>query len=716
MTFRSASRTVWNVRLGLVILTALALAAGVASASGGGFRPGAPGAGDPYFPLDGNGGYDVKHYTLDVTYDPETDVVDGKATIEARATQNLSSFNLDLDGLTVESVKVNGRWAAWSRDGAELTITPPKGLRKHRKFTTVVRYEGIPETIGDPALGVSGFIHTDDGTLVAGQPDVAATWYPVNDHPSDKAAYTFHITVPAGLEAVANGVLKAQRTKRGWTTWTWVAKEPMASYLTTATIGEFDLRAYKEAGIRFWDAIDPDLFDPVAEPRTGSQFAISQQAEPSYKRLARTISVPAGGATLSFWITRDTETNWDFVFVEAHAPGSDEWTTLRDVNGNTDQNTGFVCPFWLSLHPFLEHYQTDNGDDTCSPEGTTGDWWAASGSSGGYEQWVVDLSPYAGGVVEVSISYASDDLVQLPGAFVDDIAVSTGEGTTSFEDDGNTFDGWTVPGAPAGSAPNDNDWIAGTAADTPPPLGDTVVQSFARQSEIIEFESSMFGDYPFSAGGGIVDDLDIGFALEVQTRPIYAKGFFTDPVQGDFVIVHELAHQWFGDSLALARWQHIWLNEGFATYAEWLWAEHEGFATAQEIFDGNYFGIPEDDPFWSLTIGDPGPDALLDGAVYTRGAMTLQQLRVTVGDDDFFRILRKWAQSREGDNVATDEFIRLAERISGEDLDELFDAWLFTPGRPALPEPSALRRSAAAQSLGETSVALNLMNRFDRKH
>ena len=96
-----------------VVLTALALAAGVASASGGGFRPGAPGAGDPYFPLDGNGGYDVKHYTLDVTYDPETDVVDGKATIEARATQNLSSFNLDLDGLTVESVKVNGRWAAW---------------------------------------------------------------------------------------------------------------------------------------------------------------------------------------------------------------------------------------------------------------------------------------------------------------------------------------------------------------------------------------------------------------------------------------------------------------------------------------------------------------------------------------------------------------------------------------------------------------------------
>jgi Peptidase family M1 domain/Peptidase M1 N-terminal domain/Immune inhibitor A peptidase M6 len=704
---RGASRTVW-----LVVVAALVLAAGVASAGGGGFRPGAPGAGDPYFPLDGNGGYDVKHYTLDVTYDPETDVLEGKARIRARATQNLSRFNLDLDGLTVESVKVNGRRAAWSRDGAELTVTPKKGLRKHRKFTTVVRYEGIPETIED-LLGVSGFIHTDDGALVVGEPHVAATWYPVNDHPSDKASYTFEITVPAGLEAVANGVLKDQRTKRGWTTWTWAAKEPMASYLTTATIGEFDLRAYKKAGIRYWDAIDVNLFDPVAEPRTGEQFAISQQADSSYKRLARTISVPAGGATLSFWITLDTEEPWDYVFVEAHTVGEDDWTTLPDANGLTSQDTGFSCPFWLEVHPFLEHYQTATGGETCSPEGTTGEWWAVTGASGGYVPWLVDLSAYAGSDVEVSITYASDPSVQLPGAFIDDIVVSTGEGTTSFEDDGNTMDGWAVPGAPAGSAPNDNDWIVGTAADTPPPLGAIVEESFARQPEIIEFESGFFGPYPFSAAGGIVDDFELGFALENQTRPIYSKFFFGDPISGSFVIVHELAHQWFGDSLTVAQWQHIWLNEGFATYVEWLWAEHQGFLTVQESFDDLYFGIPEDDPFWSVIIGDPGPELLFDFAVYGRGAMTLQQLRLAVGDDGFFRILRKWAQSREGDNVTTDEFIRLAERISGQDLDALFDTWLFTPGRPDLPEASALRRSAAMQSLGETSVT---MKRFDRKH
>jgi peptidase M1-like protein/immune inhibitor InhA-like protein len=708
-----------KARLGLSVAVGLLLAAGVTPASGQDrpdrFQPGAAGVGDPYFPLDGNGGYDVKRYLLDVTYDPATDILEGVATIRARAKQNLSSFNLDLVGLTVESIKVNGRRAAWSRDGGELTVSPRKGLRNKRIFTTMVRYHGVPEPIED-AFGVSGFLHTDDGALIVGEPHVAATWYPVNDHPSDKAAYTFRVTVPAGLEAVANGTLQSRRTKRGWTTWTWKASEPMASYLATATIGEFDLRSYRSAGIRYWDAIDPDLFAPPALPHTGQQFAISQKAQPSYKRLARTITVPAGAATLSFWITRDTEPNWDFVFVEAHTVGEGDWTTLPDLKGHTSEDTGFVCPFWLELHPFLANYQTDNGDGTCSPQGATGGhWWAASGASDGWEQWLVDLSAYAGRDVEVSITYASDDLIQAAGAFVDDIVLSTGAGTTSFEDDGDTFDGWTVPGAPADSAPNPNDWIVGTVADTPAPLGETVEASFSRQPEIIDFLSSMFGPYPFSAAGGIVDDFaDLGFALENQTRPIYSKFFFTDPLLGDSVIVHELAHQWFGDSLALARWQHIWLNEGFATYAEWLWSERESLATAQEIFDDLY-SIPADDPFWSLTIGDPGPDSLFDFPVYGRGAMTLHQLRLVVGDADFFKILRRWATSRAGGNVTTREFIRLAERVSGEDLDALFDAWLFTAEKPALLEASGLSRSATSQRADHGPAVRSLLRRLDLK-
>jgi aminopeptidase N len=220
------------------------------------FAPGAAGAGDPYFPLDGNGGYDTRHYSLDVTYDPDTDVLEGRATIKARATQDLSSFNLDLVGLTVRTVRVDGRGASWTRDEHELTITPEKGIQDGRRFVVEIGYDGIPEPV-DEFGGASGFIATDDGTLGAGQPHVPATWYPVNDHPSAKASYTFEITVPQGLEAVANGELEKRRTKNGWTTWLWDAKEPMASYLTTATIGEFEINAYKKKGIRFWDAVDP---------------------------------------------------------------------------------------------------------------------------------------------------------------------------------------------------------------------------------------------------------------------------------------------------------------------------------------------------------------------------------------------------------------------------------------------------------------------------
>ena len=641
-------------------------------------------------------------------YTPATDVLRGVATIRARATQNLSRFNLDLEGLTVRSVKVNGAPATWRRSGGELTVTPRRGLRKGGTFTTVVRYDGVPRTLPDG----SGFVHTDDGAVVIGEPDVAATWFPANDHPIDKAAYTFRVTVPAGLEAVSNGVLESHRTRRGWTTWVWQAREPMASYLATATVGQFDLRSYRAGGVRYWDAVDPDLYAPVAAPRTGERFALSQAGDSSYKRLSRTISVPAAGADVSFWVTRDTEPGWDFMFVEAHTVGADDWTTLPDANGHTSADTGDPCPSWLELHPFLTHYQADSGDGTCAPTGSSGTWNAASGSSDGYEQWSVDLSAYAGSEVEVSISYASDTSVQFQGLFVDDVTVSTGAGTSSFEDDGDTLDGWTVPGAPAGSPGNPNDWISGTAADGPPPAGEIVDGSFARQPEIIGFLSDTFGPYPFSAAGGIVDDTDAyGFALENQTRPIYAKGFFSDSVSGDSVVVHELTHQWYGDSLAVASWQHIWLNEGFAQYAEWLWSDREGLGTAQENFDFFYDVFPADDPFWDVVIGDPGPDSLFDFAVYARGAMTLHQLRLAVGDDDFFRIVRRWASANRGGNVTTPAFIRLAERISGEQLDGLFDTWLFTPGRPELPAAAAAR---AATQRAAPPVALSQLKRQSR--
>jgi hypothetical protein len=672
----------------------------VPGSAGADFTPGAPGIGDPYFALDGNGGYDVRHYRLDVAYDPPTDVLSGVATIRATATQDLSAFNLDLAGMTVRSIEIDGRSADWSRAGDELTVTPRRGLRDGSRFAAVVTYDGVPRPVEEPGFPL-GFNHTDDGTLVAGVHDVAATWFPANDHPSDKASYTFAITAPAGLEPIANGELKRTRTRNGLTTWVWEAREPMAPYLTTATIGEFDVRAYRHDGIRYWDAVDEDLLTARTAPRTGEQFAISQAAQGSYKRLGRTIRVPAGGGALSFWVARDTEPAFDFLFVEARPRGSEGWTTLPDLNGHTSDDTGDACPYWLELHPFLTHYQADNGDETCEPAGTTGSWSAASGASDGYEQWAVDLTPYAGREIEVAISYASDDFNQSRGVFVDDVVVPGGAGSTSFEDDGDPLDGWTVPGAPQGSPPNENDWVAGTVADAPPTTGETVDRILGRQPEFISFLSSLFGPYPFSAAGAIVDDVtETTVGLEIQTRPVYSSTLFDDPTDpNDSIALHELAHQWVGDSLAIARWRDIWLNEGFAVYAEWLWSEHEGLETAQELFD-SFAAFPADfDFFWGVTIGDPGPDRVLDAAVYFRGAMTLHALRGEIGDRDFFRLMRRWTQGRAGDNVAVEEFIALAERISGEDLGAFFGTWLFTPEKPPGIEPAAGLTSSALEGL-----------------
>ncbi len=204
-------------------------------------------------------------------------------------------------------------------------------------------------------------------------------------------------------------------------------------------------------------------------PHTGDFYVYSQIADITYKRLAHTINVPAGGATMSFWTSYDTEVDWDHVFVEAHTVGQENWTTLPDINGHTTQATGESCKLensggWRTLHPHLDHYQTQTGPSTCDPAGSTGAWHAASGNSGGWQQWSVDLGSFAGQQVEVAISYASDWASQGLGTFVDDIEVSTGEGTTSFE---TGMDGWTTPGAPPGSSANTNDFSRTTAAGFP---------------------------------------------------------------------------------------------------------------------------------------------------------------------------------------------------------------------------------------------------------
>jgi aminopeptidase N len=244
------------------------------------FMPGAPGAGDPYFPDMGNGGYDAQHYDLSLTYDPATKAIDARAKIRARAAQNLSRFDLDFLGpLKISSVSVDGRSAAYTRTGAqELVITPAHGLIRGREFNVEVAYSGVPELINDKALGISGWIATHDGAVALSQPVGSATWYPVDDSTGDKATYDFTVTVPDGLKVLANGEPAGTRSQGGRTTFRWIDREPTASELVLLAIGHFDVRDTRtKSGLRNITAVDPAATKAAAQA-AGRQAAAADPA------------------------------------------------------------------------------------------------------------------------------------------------------------------------------------------------------------------------------------------------------------------------------------------------------------------------------------------------------------------------------------------------------------------------------------------------------
>ena len=187
------------------------------------------------------------------------------------------------------------------------------------------------------------------------------------------------------------------------------------------------------------------------------------------------------------------------------------------------------------------------------------------------------------------------------------------------------------------------------------------------------------GDYPFTRVGGLVTGLNVNFALENQTLPTY-------PITGrgyTWLVVHELAHQWFGDSVGLRRWKDIWLNEGAATFMEIRWEETHGGQSAAAWLRGAYDQRSAANDFWDLTIGDPGADHIFAGPVYTRGAMTLQALRNRIGEDDFWTLLRRWVSENRNGLGTREGFEAMAEDVSGEQLGQFFRAWLDLGSKPA---------------------------------
>ncbi len=197
---------------------------------------------------------------------------------------------------------------------------------------------------------------------------------------------------------------------------------------------------------------------------------------------------------------------------------------------------------------------------------------------------------------------------------------------------------------------------------------------------IVSAFASRLGPYPFSAMGGLVTRLPVGFALENQTRPTYPV--LAGPTTG--LMAHELAHQWFGDSVSVANWRDIWLNEGFAQFMQTYYVtEVVGGDSMQEWLVHNYDTFSPESGYWRLSIDDPGVPRLFDGAVYFRGSMALQALRHRIGDPAFWTLLQTWVSQRAYGNGSVADFRALAAAISGQDLTAFFDAWLSAKTVPA---------------------------------
>ncbi|WP_102141711.1 M1 family metallopeptidase [Mycobacterium hubeiense] len=206
---------------------------------------------------------------------------------------------------------------------------------------------------------------------------------------------------------------------------------------------------------------------------------------------------------------------------------------------------------------------------------------------------------------------------------------------------------------------------------------------FARQPQMMKLFVKLFGPYPLASGYTVVvtdDDLEI--PLEAQGISIFGANHCDGHRSAERLIAHELAHQWFGNSVTARRWRDIWLHEGFACYAEWLWSEHSGGRSADEWarhYHQRLLDSPQD-----LLLADPGPRDMFDDRVYKRGALTLHVLRGRIGDEKFFALLRDWTSRYRHATVLTDDFTGLAANYADDSLRGLWDAWLYSKDVPAL--------------------------------
>jgi aminopeptidase N len=230
-------------------------------------------------------------------------------------------------------------------------------------------------------------------------------------------------------------------------------------------------------------------------------------------------------------------------------------------------------------------------------------------------------------------------------------------------------------------------WYVAASKSIPAAQRRIAMTMLRRSPSFVRWLQSQLGTYPFSTTGGVVTSLNPGFSLENQTRPTYpglGRG-------STILMVHELAHQWLGDSVSVDHWRDIWLNEGAATFMEHRYTETHGGRSAHAWLMDGYTSTPRSSPFWNLRIGNPGAARMFDSRVYFRGGMALQALRQRIGNADFWRVMRTWVRGHRNGNGSTPEFRAVAQRISGANLKGFFDAWFFTPSKPARTRANGLR-------------------------
>ncbi len=222
-------------------------------------------------------------------------------------------------------------------------------------------------------------------------------------------------------------------------------------------------------------------------------------------------------------------------------------------------------------------------------------------------------------------------------------------------------------------------WLLAVSRRLPDRERSASMNAMQASGRVTVWLQKQLGDYPFGSTGGLVTSLRPGFALENQTRPTYPA--LTNDAR--LLVVHELAHQWFGNSVSVRGWRDIWLNEGFATYMEARYHETHGGRSTQRWLEREYEQLDEAGDFWDVPIDDPGPNRIFSFPIYERGGMTLAALRRVIGTPDFNELLRAWVAGRRFGNATTEQFTSLAEEISGENLDAFFDAWLRADEPPA---------------------------------